>query len=740
LYPFRGPEILIRAAKIRGEASQGMLCAENEIGISDEHDGLMVLSSDCTPGTPFVDYYGEHSDTVYTLGITPNRMDALSHYGVARDLGAALNIPLIPLQCLCREESVLDPNGIPLPVVKSAGLSSSAPDAEAHSSASTAYSLMSLRVESGEDCPRLAGLAIEGVVVGPSPDWLQEALRSIGHKPINNIVDVTNFVQFELGQPLHAYDRSYLEGNLLGVRLAKAGEKLTLLDHREYLLSRANLVIEDGQKAVGLAGIMGGAGDSIHAHTRSVYLECACFDPIRIRQSARALGLRSEASYRFERGTDPNLVPLALERAASLMIACAGGFVPYPLQYLESGIMETETLTFRQSALERIAGCSIPSWEIQRILSALDFDLRQKSETSNLEGEMCWEIRPPYYRRDVRRSADVAEEIMRIWGYNKIPIPSAHRYRNDFPLESNLPVWQERISDWLSARGFSEFIGLSFVSQDEFQAIEPNLNRAVRVLGPVNEQIPLLRPSLLLSGLRHIAHNLNRRQNSILCYEFGRTYLLREGSSDFLEEESLCLMVTGLQNPESWYRSEQAVDLPYLKGHVMDLLQFCNAGAGSEPPLHLQVADALSRAAAGKLPDLAAVDPALLRLFDIKQPVFYAILPWTEWIPLPWTAVPACREIPKFPSMRRDLALVVPVATPFRHLEQVARDQGGPFLESLQLFDVYSGKGLPEGHVSYAIGLTFRHPEQTLTDAQVEETIQAMLITFEKSLGARLRR
>ena len=715
LYPFRGPEILIRSAKIRGESSQGMLCAEDEIGISEDHDGLMVLTGECIPGTPFVEHYGEHNDTIFTLGITPNRMDALSHYGVARDLGAALGIPLIPLKCLCWEDSVFDANGTPSAQASIVPNSKAAPTP-------TAYPPMTLRVAVGEDCPRLAGLAIEGVVVGPSPDWLQEELRSIGQKPINNVVDVTNYIQFELGQPLHAYDRSYLEGNLLGVRPAKDGEILTLLDQKAYTLTQANLVIEDGRKAVGLAGIMGGAGDSIHPHTVSIYLECACFDPTRIRQSARAVGLRSEASYRFERGTDPALVPLALERAASLILATSGGRIPYPVQFLESVTLETAALSFKQSALQRIAGCAIPAQETERILKALDFEILGEINSTENEPSISWELKPPYYRRDVRRSADVAEEVLRIWGYDRIPIPTFHRYRNDFPLESNKPVWQERISDWLSARGFSEFMGLSFVSQDEFQAIEPNLNLAVRVLGSVNEQIPLLRPSLVLSGLRHIAHNLNRRQNSVLCYEFGRTYLRQEGKNEFEEQETLCIMVTGLQNSESWYRHEQAVDLPYLKGHVQDLLQFCTGGIGA--------------ANMAVMP----LDGALLRLFDIKQPVYCAVLPWTDWIPALQTPAPAFLEIPKFPAMRRDLALVMPISTPYRQLEQVARQEGGPYLESLQLFDVYSGKGLPDGHISYAIGLTFRHPEQTLTDTQIEETIQTMLVTFEESLGARLRR
>ncbi|MEY5052468.1 MAG: Phenylalanyl-tRNA synthetase beta chain, partial [Bacteroidota bacterium] len=297
LFPLNGEPLTIRMAKIRGEQSQGMLCAEDELGLGPDHDGLLVLPREAVPGTPIIEVLPTEMDWVWTLGLTPNRMDALSHYGVARDLGAALALPMIPLACLCRENSPLDQDGHPLP---------------AYGSSSSGYEPMHLGMETGSDCPRLAGLAIEGVRIGPSPEWLQNALLALGHKPINNIVDITNWVQFELGQPLHAYDRSYLEGNRLGVRRARQGERLRLLDNKEYNLSPVNLVIEDGVKAVGLAGVMGGAGDSIHPDTTDIYLECACFDPSTIRASARSLGLRSEASYRFERGTDPELVPLAL--------------------------------------------------------------------------------------------------------------------------------------------------------------------------------------------------------------------------------------------------------------------------------------------------------------------------------------------------------------------------------------------------------------------------------------------
>ena len=708
LFPLNGEPLTIRMAKIRGEQSQGMLCAEDELGLGPDHDGLLVLPREAVPGTPIIEVLPTEMDWVWTLGLTPNRMDALSHYGVARDLGAALALPMIPLACLCRENSPLDQDGHPLP---------------AYGSSSSGYEPMHLGMETGSDCPRLAGLAIEGVRIGPSPEWLQSALLALGHKPINNVVDITNWVQFELGQPLHAYDRSYLEGNRLGVRRARQGERLRLLDNKEYNLSPVNLVIEDGVKAVGLAGVMGGAGDSIHPDTTDIYLECACFDPSTIRASARSLGLRSEASYRFERGTDPELVPLALEWAAALILDAAGGRLPHPMQLLTVPLTDPQPVLLSSRKIQQIAGCPVPDDETERILKALDFELQPLPKDAHHENDgSAWMVRPPFYRRDVRRAVDMVEEVLRVWGYDRIPIPDQHRYRNLYPAPSAQPGTQEKISQWLSARGFHEFVGLSFVSPAEFQAVESNLSRGVRVLGPVNEQIPLLRPSLLLSGLKHLAYNLNRRQNDVQCYEFGRSYALDEHGRPEAEKEELCIMVTGQQFPETWYRAASQVDGPYLQGHVQDLLAFL----GSTKPL-----------------DNAAVQPIpapLLDLYGIRQPVFACILNWTDWVQAPGTPALTYRDIPRFPSVRRDLALVVPASVPYQAIEDLARQNGGPYLETFYLFDLYKGQGLPADHVSYAIALVFRHPEQTLTDQEVEGTIQKMLVNFETSLGARLRR
>lgn len=708
LFPLNGEPLTIRMAKIRGEQSQGMLCAEDELGLGPDHDGLLVLPREAVPGTPIIEVLPTEMDWVWTLGLTPNRMDALSHYGVARDLGAALALPMIPLACLCRENSPLDHDGHPLPT---------------YGSSSSGYEPMHLGMETGSDCPRLAGLAIEGVRIGPSPEWLQNALLALGHKPINNIVDITNWVQFELGQPLHAYDRSYLEGNRLGVRRARQGERLRLLDNKEYNLSPVNLVIEDGVKAVGLAGVMGGAGDSIHPDTTDIYLECACFDPSTIRASARSLGLRSEASYRFERGTDPELVPLALEWAAALILDAAGGRLPHTMQLLTVPLTDPQPVLLSSRKIQQIAGCPVPDDETERILKALDFELQPLPKDAHHENDgSAWMVRPPFYRRDVRRAVDMVEEVLRVWGYDRIPIPDQHRYRNLYPAPSAQPGTQEKISQWLSARGFHEFVGLSFVSPAEFQAVESNLSRGVRVLGPVNEQIPLLRPSLLLSGLKHLAYNLNRRQNDVQCYEFGRSYALDEHGRPEAEKEELCVMVTGQQFPETWYRAASQVDGPYLQGHMQDLLAFL----GSTKPL-----------------DNAAVQPIpapLLDLYGIRQPVFACILNWTDWVQAPGTPALTYRDIPRFPSVRRDLALVVPASVPYQAIEDLARQNGGPYLETFYLFDLYKGQGLPADHVSYAIALVFRHPEQTLTDQEVEGTIQKMLVNFETSLGARLRR
>ena len=723
LQPLAGEPFTIKAAKIRGEYSQGMLCAEDELGLGDDHDGIMVLPEAYEVGRPYADYHEGEEDWIYTLGITPNRMDALSHYGVARDLAAALNLKLIPLACLCREHSPF--------------LSHDEGE-KAGQASPNAFPEMQLGVENPDDCPRLAGLAIEGIKVGPSPAWLQEALQSIGLKPINNVVDVTNFIQFEIGQPLHAYDRAYLEGNHLGVRRALPGEQLTLLDQRTYDLHEDNLVVVDGRKAVGLAGVMGGAGDSIHPNTTHLYLESACFNPTVIRRSARRVALRSEASYRFERGTDPDLVLLALEYAAGLILNVAGGRLSYPIQ--ETGGLDSanQPIYLRKSRLETMAGIDLDDSEVARILQALDFKLLPSEDESASPSGPGWKMIPPTYRRDVRREIDAIEEVLRIWGYNRIPIPSTHRYSNDYPAESALPALQNKISDWWSARGFHEFVGLSLVSASEFEWVCPDPATGIRVMGPVNELIPLMRPSLLLSGLRHLAHNLNRRQTNVMCYEIGRCYRYLEPGTMPLENEQMCLMVTGLQAAESWYREAREVDAAFLQGHLMDFL----AMVAPWSTTNLQVRTVLQ--GSDTLPDpavrLGAVDPRILEAFDIRQPVFAAFLDWTALASPPSSPPAAFEEVPKFPSIRRDLALVAPEGTHWADLEKIALRHGGPSLESLCLFDVYRGKGLPEGTVSYGVGLVFRHRDRTLNYAEIEANIEAMLVTFEKSLAVRLRR
>jgi phenylalanyl-tRNA synthetase beta chain len=393
------------------------------------------------------------------------------------------------------------------------------------------------------------------------------------------------------------------------------------------------------------------------------------------------------------------------------------------MQLLTVPLTDPQPVLLSSRKIQQIAGCPVPDDETERILKALDFELQPLPKDAHHENDgSAWMVRPPFYRRDVRRAVDMVEEVLRVWGYDRIPIPDQHRYRNLYPAPSAQPGTQEKISQWLSARGFHEFVGLSFVSPAEFQAVESNLSRGVRVLGPVNEQIPLLRPSLLLSGLKHLAYNLNRRQNDVQCYEFGRSYALDEHGRPEAEKEELCIMVTGQQFPETWYRAASQVDGPYLQGHLQDLLAFL----GSTKPL-----------------DNAAVQPIpapLLDLYGIRQPVFACILNWTDWVQAPGTPALTYRDIPRFPSVRRDLALVVPASVPYQAIEDLARQNGGPYLETFYLFDLYKGQGLPADHVSYAIALVFRHPEQTLTDQEVEGTIQKMLVNFETSLGARLRR
>jgi len=701
LQPLKGDSFSIKKAKIRGEVSEGMLCAEDEIGIGESHDGIIVLPTDTPVGTPVADLYGGQQDYQIEIGLTPNRTDAISHFGVARDIAAYLRI------------------GRKFPA-----LTEPAVTRQLHE--------VTIQITNPASCSRLAGICISGVKLGASPEWLQQRLQSIGSKPINNVVDVTNFVMFELGQPLHAYDLRKIKGNTLVVRSAEANEKITLLDKKDYQLSTANLLICNAVEAMGVAGVMGGLNDSIASDTTDIFIESAHFDPAVIRQSARLLGIKSDASYRFERGTDPDMVLPALQRAVNLLLEVAGGQVSSALVDVSSTVPVPKRMHLLYSNFDRIIGKKLKREEIRDILQRLDFTI----EYDYSEG---LQVVAPNYRVDVTREIDVIEEVLRIHGLNNIPLGAPIHYEVGYPKRGDKNDWQQAVSTQLVASGFSETMSLSFISNQELALIPGFEGKEVRVLNPVNEQVPVLRPSLLFSGLQNIAYNTNRRQLDLQFFEFGKIHFKHQKSRK--EQDQLGIFITGNQHAESWYGKAAKADLPQLHAHVRNVLRRLGSLEAMElrDGVHPCLINQLQYNFEGKpVVYLGQVTPAICKTYDIKQEVWFATIDWQKLLQARSAKV-RFQELPKYPSMRRDLALVIANDVKYQALEQAARSTAGKLLKEINLFDVYEGDKLGTGKRSYAMSFVFNDVEKTLTDLEVDLVMQKLIVNFKKSLGATVR-
>lgn len=701
LFPTTGEPFTIKKAKIRGEASEGMLCAEDEIGLGESHAGIMVLPEQTPVGLAVAQLFGGETDTQIEIGLTPNRTDAISHYGVARDLAAHLRM------------------GRKFPHLHDPG-------------SHTGEQEVQIRIDAPGACNRFAGICISGVQLGPSPEWLQKRLTSIGSKPINNVVDVTNFVMFELGHPLHAYDLRKIKGNQIIVRQAGENEKITLLDKKDYTLQAHNLLVCNAEEAMGVAGVMGGLNDSIAPDTTDIFIESAQFDASVIRKSSRLLGIKSDASYRFERGTDPDMVIPALQRAVNLILEVAGGKVSSALTDVSSTVPVPKRMHLLYGNFDRIIGKKIKRDEIRDILRRLDFVL----EYEHAEG---LQVVAPNYRVDVTREIDVIEEVLRIHGLNNIPLGAPVNYQASYPKRENKNEWQQRISNQLVSQGFFETMSLSFISQAELELTPEWIGKEIRVMNPVNDQVPVLRPSLLFSGLQNISYNLNRRQMNLALYELGKVYIRQNKART--EHEQLALFLTGNQNSESWYEAGKKTDFYQLHATVRNVLSrlgltdLLTSKAGTHPCLENQLQYNLN----GKpVVYLGKVQSKICKHYDIKQDVWFATFEWATLLretdrPIRFA------ELPKFPAMRRDLALVIGKEVQYEALEQLAFETASPLLRGVNLFDVYEGEKVEAGKRSYALSFVFQDEEKTLTDEAADKVMQKLMHNFEKSLGAIVR-
>jgi len=710
LHPSEGEPFKIKKSKIRGLASEGMICAEDEIGLGQSHAGIMVLTTDLPNGTPAAEYFGLGSDAVLEIGLTPNRADAASHYGVARELRALLRQP-------CH---LPDISGFHAPV--------------------TAAAPITVTLEDAAAAPRYAGLLLENVQVGPSPEWLQRRLRSIGLSPINNVVDVTNFVLHELGQPLHAFDADQITGNQIRVKRAAEGEKFTTLDGTERTLRAEDLVIADAHGTpMALAGVFGGKTSGVSEATTRVFLESAYFAPAVVRKTGQTHQLKTDASFRFERGTDPNMVLIGLKRVALLLQEVAGATVAAPVVDEYPTHIGHTPVRLRLPRVEKLVGQFIAPERIRQILT--DLDILISEELTDEAGHAEWMLSVPPHKVDVTREADVIEEILRIYGYNHVALRphNSATYLAQFP-NPDPEIIRQNTARLLSGQGFSEIITNSITNSLYFEKEGEKDETLVRLLNFNSAELNIMRPTLLHSGLEVIRHNVNRRQRDLKLYEFGKAYRQKAGGQ-YEEYNKLVIYLTGNTAAETWQQKSDKSSFHQLAGAVQQVL----ASLGfpqptSQPVQHPYLAGGLTLLAQNQpVAQLGAVSTAILKRLDVSQPVWYAELDW-DWLMRKYKNALVARELPKFPEVRRDLSLVVDKTVTFDQLQQIARRTEKKLLQQVNVFDVYEGDNLGQGKKSYSVSFLLQDPAQTLTDQAIDSVMNRLIQQFEQQAGALIRK
>ncbi|MFP2997591.1 phenylalanine--tRNA ligase subunit beta [Spongiivirga sp. MCCC 1A20706] len=707
LYDDKGEAWTIKKGKIRGEASQGMICAEDELGLGTDHDGIMVLDSNLKSGTPAIEVFEVENDQVFEIGLTPNRADAMSHWGVARDLKAGL-----------QQHDVM--STIITPSVSSFHVENRSLKID-------------VQVENKELAPRYCGVTISGLEVKESPDWLKNRLKSIGLSPINNVVDATNYVLHELGQPLHAFDAIKIKGNKVVVKTVEPGTKFTTLDDVERTLHEDDLMICDAEKPMCIAGIFGGVSSGVTENTTSIFLESAYFNPVSVRKTAKRHGLNTDASFRFERGIDPNITEYALKRAAILIMELAGGEITSDLIDVYPNKIEDHQvfLSFQNTA--KLIGEEIPKEKIKNILMSLDIKVNNVTETGI-------GLTIPAYRVDVVREADVIEEILRVYGYNnisfgtKINASVAHVDKLDDHRVQNIA------GDQLAGQGFYEILSNSLTSPT-YTSLSDDLKDSAHItmLNPLSNDLSVLRQSLLFSGLEAVIHNINRRRSNLNLFEFGKTYHFINDKR--IEKKVLSLFITGNRTSDDWSTGSTKSDFFQLKGTVTSLLNRLGISHFEEQPVFDEIfGEGISLITNTKtIVSLGTVKKPILSHFGIDQEVFYAEVNWQVVIKMLKNNKIMFTQIPKYPEVRRDFALLIDQKTSFKEIYDIALKTERKLLKKVGLFDVYEGKNLPKGKKSYAVSFTLQDENKTLTDKQIDKIMNKLQQNFEKQLEAQLR-
>lgn len=704
-------EFTIKKSKIRGEESRGMICAEDEIGVGASHDGIMVLPDSIPAGTPAAEFFNVKDDYIFEIGLTPNRVDAASHIGVARDIAAYLNV-----------------NG-------SAQLNWPSVDSFALSEKKSPISVV---VERQDLCPRYSGVVVSGITVKDSPEWLQNRLKSIGLRPINNVVDVTNFILHELCQPLHAFDVAKIEGNEIHVKTVADKTKFVTLDGVERELSSDDLMICNANKAMCIAGVFGGLESGVTNDTTSVFIESAYFNPVSIRKTARRHGLNTDASFRYERGIDPNITNYALKRAALLIQEVAGGEICGPIFDSHPESFAPFAVSLNLDKAYSLMGKNIGDDVFKKILKGLDIEIAS-------ENGRDLQLLVPQYRVDVQRAEDVVEDVLRIYGYNNVEFSTNLHAAITHVDGVNPTKLRNMIADMLVDCGWYEIMNNSLTNSSYYAELENDCkNHLVKIMNPLSAELDCLRNTMLFSALEVVSHNINRQQNDLSLFEFGSIYYTKgnEGSvtDKYGESRQLSLCVTGKQNAQFWAEKQQDTNLFVLKSAVqkvlvklgMNNIQFVTKSDDMIAGLECTILNNKPVARLG------VVSKSLLKKFDVDKPVYFAEIYW-DVVLANYRQKVLFKELPQYPAVRRDLALLIDSNVKFEQIQKIAYQTEKKLLKQVNAFDVYEGKGIPSGKKSYAISFMLQDDQKTLTDSQIDSVMNKLIANYQKELGAELR-
>ena len=708
-------EFVIKKSKIRGQESEGMICAEDEIGIGHDHAGIIVLPEDVKVGTPAAEYYHITTDYTIEIDITPNRVDGASHLGVARDLAAYLG----------QKQDIT----YTLPSVD-------------HFKTDCNTARISIEVQRPEACRRYAGICIEGVKIQESPEWLQTRLKAIGLHPINNVVDVTNYILFELGQPLHSFDKDKIKGNKVIVRSFPTGTKFTTLDGTERELNENDLMVCNTEEPMCIAGVFGGLESGITDQTTNVFLESACFDPVFVRKTARRHGLNTDASFRFERGTDPNIVIYALKRAALLIKELGGGKITSDIIDIYPEPVKDFEVEVKYARIDRLIGKAIGHDRIKKILHSLEIKIVREDEEGLL-------LLVPPYRVDVRREADVIEDILRIYGFNNIEVPAKVNSTLSYSEKPDDFQLKNKIADLLVANGFHEIMNNSLTKASYFENLGTyHPEQTVLLFNPLSSDLCAMRQSLLFGGLETIAYNINRKNNNLRLFEFGKAYTFHRKEGDnhlkqYKEEDKLALFITGNKIQASWNSKEEKTDFFNMKSYAEMILirmgfkpEFLNMEETAEDIYR----EGLTYSQNGKhIVTLGMLSHSVLKSLDIDQEVYYAEFSWENILKALKNHTISFTPMPKFPAVKRDLALLLDKKVSFKEVRDIAMRTEKSLLKSVSLFDVYEGEKLGTDKKSYAVSFTIQDEEKTLTDKQIDKIMNKLMGAYQHLLGAEIR-